>query len=61
MKLSGWYCNTCDDELTVEEHRYYDDRCKECERAWQERVKAWRKGGVDRLLDEIYSEVRVVH
>lgn len=55
--LSGWYCNTCDAELTAEEHRYYDDRCEECERAWHDRIERWRHGGADRQLDELYSEI----
>lgn len=55
--LSGWYCNTCFDELTAEEHQYYDDRCEKCERLWHERVQRWRSGGKDDVLDEIFSGV----
>lgn len=56
-KLSGWYCNTCFAELTGEEHKYYDDRCEECERAWLDRVERWRAGGKDKTLDEIFPEI----
>jgi hypothetical protein len=59
--MSNWFCNSCEVELTAEEHEYYDDRCEACERAWSHRIDIWRKGGHDPVLDDLYSEVRVLH
>ncbi len=58
--MTGWYCNSCHEELTPEEHSMYDDRCEKCERAWSLRVTNWRKGGRDSELDDIFSEIRVL-
>ena len=60
-RLSGWHCHACGNELTDEEHRFYHDRCEGCERAWLERVKAWREGAPDPALYEAYDEIQTIH
>jgi len=37
-------CDDCAQPLTVEEIHYYERRCENCERAWSDRIDAWRRG-----------------
>jgi uncharacterized CHY-type Zn-finger protein len=57
VERTFWYCNTCDQELTAEEYKLNEDRCEECERVWQDRVKRWRAEAKDKQLDEFYSKI----
>lgn len=48
-------CDECAARLTNEEKRFYDGRCETCERDWHERIQAWREGGGDPELDEMFG------
>lgn len=48
-------CRDCQCELTAEEAQYYEDRCEECEVEWHLRMEAWRAGGTDPELDQMYG------
>ena len=49
-------CQTCNAWLTRTERRFYGSRCERCERAWSERITAWRKGEiVEPELDRFYG------
>ena len=49
-------CFECGTVLTDEERHFYDGRCESCEGDWHDRVKAWRVGGADHKLDEMFGE-----
>jgi hypothetical protein len=55
----GWRpieCRECCRPLSRAERLYYGDRCEACERAWSDRIDAWRKGEVaEPELDRFYS------
>lgn len=50
-------CAHCGAVLTLEEERYYEYRCEKCERAWHERIQAWKAGADDPKLDKLYGEL----
>lgn len=45
----------CGAILTDEERHYYGSSCEKCERAWADRMAAWREGGADPELDAMYD------
>lgn len=48
-------CDDCATPLTVEEIYYYEHRCENCERAWSDRIEAWRKGkSIEPELDAMF-------
>lgn len=49
-------CKGCAERLTAEERHFYEDTCERCERAWSDRIGAWRSGGEDAELDRAFSE-----
>lgn len=51
-------CKDCGFILTEEEMHYYEIRCEKCERAYDERVERWRRGGEDAELDAMFDEPR---
>lgn len=48
-------CYECAAVLTAEERHYYAGRCEGCERAWHDRIEAWRKGGPDAEMDAMFD------
>jgi len=40
-------CMDCAQPMTVEEIHYYEERCETCERAWDDRIDAWRRRETD--------------
>lgn len=48
-------CAGCGRQLSYEEVYYYGDKCEGCIRAWHDRIEAWRHGGADPELDQMYS------
>lgn len=48
-------CSDCGKILTDEEAEFYETRCDDCERAWSERIDAWRFGGEDEELDAMFD------
>jgi len=48
-------CFDCGKRLTETESYYYGTRCEQCERAWHDRLQAWRLGADDPELDEEFS------
>lgn len=55
MSVMATECSDCGRYLTATEEHYYGHRCEGCERAWFERVEAFRLGGDDDELDEAFS------
>lgn len=54
-------CRECGFTLTFTEARFYMHRCEKCERAWSDRVEAWRKGGEDAELSRMFpNETRTL-
>lgn len=49
-------CIECGIRLTDDEKRYYGNSCGDCERAWQNRIQAWRDGGDDPELDAAFDK-----
>ena len=54
-------CQDCGNRLTRTEHHYYEYRCEKCERAFHERLEAWRHGAEDEELDKLFSVPRELH
>ena len=48
-------CTDCTAVLTAEERYWYAGRCEACEIAWHERIEAWRHGGDDAELTQLYG------
>lgn len=48
-------CGECGAGLSSEERRYYGARCERCETEWFDRIEAWRCGGNDEELDEMFA------
>lgn len=48
-------CRECASPLTNDEKNYYGNRCERCEKDWHSRIEAWRRGGEDKELDELYG------
>lgn len=48
-------CSDCGNALTDEELHYYLGRCEKCERAYHDRIDAWRAGGDDTEFDEAFG------
>lgn len=48
-------CAECGAPLTREESYYYEQRCEDCERAWLERIEAWRHGAEDAYFDQLFG------
>lgn len=42
--MKACLCMDCARPMTVEEIHYYEFRCENCERAWDDRIEAWRTG-----------------
>jgi hypothetical protein len=47
-------CRDCFAPLTPKEKHYYEYRCEECEGKWFARIEAWRHGGKDDELEEMF-------
>ena len=45
-------CRVCHWPLAPDEIEYYGDRCERCERAWLDRIEAWRRGAADPEFDD---------
>lgn len=45
----------CGRVLSAEDRHWYGEACNDCVSAGNERVAAWRKGGVDPELDDRYG------
>ena len=58
--MSDGKCIACGKVLTAEELHYYEIKCNACERAWNARVQAWRKGAHDPELDAAYSIIDIL-
>lgn len=55
-------CRECGAYLTAEERHYYETGCEKCERAWTDRITAWRHGEIDDPeLDKLYGRQEVKH
>lgn len=50
-----YFCSDCDERLTDEERRFYENRCEQCERDRCDRWQAWRHGADDPELDRLFS------
>lgn len=48
-------CRDCFEPITTAEQHFYEDRCERCEQEWHERIQAWRAGGEDKELDNLYG------
>jgi hypothetical protein len=46
----------CGRVLTDEERHYYDRRCEDCTRAWDEAIDSWRLGEDNHYLDRLFSD-----
>jgi len=51
----------CGAVLTPEERHYYGDCCEECEGEWCERIERWRRGGLDKIMDQTYGSPERFH
>lgn len=58
--VTQFICFGCGATLTDEERHYYGGTCEECERDSLERIEAWRKGGEDAELDEVFSTPKAI-
>jgi len=45
----------CGRVLTAEEKHYYGACCESCMRVWHADIVAWREGGENKELDEMFS------
>ena len=54
-QLASDACRNCHRLLTAEELFYYLRRCEGCERAWHDRIDAWRHGGDDPELSAMFG------
>ena len=48
-------CVMCGVVLTAEEIHYYDASCNDCEGEWEDRMRRYREGAEDPMLDLLFS------
>ena len=48
----------CGKILTDEEREYYEVSCEACTRLWDQAIDAWRRGGENKALDQMFEVPR---
>lgn len=54
--MKACLCDDCARPMTVEEIHYYENRCENCTRAWDDRIGKWMRGEtIEPELDRRFS------